>query len=316
VIQITREERFNEKYNFYKNEINEKYSDLYNFINFEYKINDSGKIYGIITVRHKICGEIFSRNAATWKNNKKCLICTLDRSVSLLHASMCYYGKQTYPESKFEYNIGFKGDNGGTSKYDLFIPKYLGKDTLFEFQSRFHDYKTDLDKRKKSFAENSGYNFISIDSRSISPIDAVYNYYKIKVSEKDIQENFLFKKKHDMEAVQSLLDENLTVKEISKITKISENVIYHNMCVGNFVLKENRKEVLYGKCPVIQLTLSGEYMREFDSGWSVYKELGFKVDSCVAGLTRHAHGYLFIKKEDYECGNYKIPKKVRLFNKI
>ena len=87
------------------------------------------------------------------------------------------------------------------------------------------------------------------------------------------------------------------------------------MNVGTLTCKKDRKEIIYGKKPVVQLTLSGEFMREFESGWQVYKELGYKVDACVSGLTRHAHGYLFIKKEDYESGNYNIPEKVRLFNK-
>lgn len=315
-IIITKEEQFIDSYNFYKKEVEEKYSDLYEFINFEYQIDKpKNRNHGIITVKHKICGETFSRVASAWKTNKRCYPCILNRSVSLLHASMCYYGKKIYPNSEFEYDIGFKGDNGGTSKYDLFIPKYNGKDTLFEFQSRFHDSKKELDKRKMEFAINNKYNFLAIDSRDISPVEALYKYYDIKVSNKEIQENFLFSRNYDMKEVQKLLDKNLSVKEISKITCISENIIYHNMSDGNLLCRKDRKEILYGKKPVVQLTLSGEYIRDFTSGWEVYKELGYKVDSCVAGLTRHCHGFLFIKKEDYESGNYIIPEKVRLFNK-
>lgn len=316
VSNITYEEEFQKYKEFYKKDIEDNHSELYEYVDFISKKDSRGKNISYIIVKHKICGESFLRSAAVWKNNKRCPVCSKNRSVSLLHASMCYYGKQLYPESEFEYDAGFRGHHGGISEYDLFIPNYKGSNTLFEFQSRFHDYKTEFDKEKKKFAEDTGYTFIAIDCREISPIEAVFKYYNIKVTDKEIQENFLFNKNYDMKKVQELLDKNLSVKNISQITKISENVIYHNMHSGYLIQKENRKEALYGKCPVIQLTLSGEFIKEFESGWAVFKELGFKVDSCVSGLTRHAHGYLFIKKSDYESGNYIIPKKVRLFNKI
>jgi len=147
---------------------------------------------------------------------------------------MCYYGKQLYPESEFEYDIGFKENCGGTSKYDLFIPAYENKQTL---------------------------------------------------------------------------------TEVSQITGVSKNIIHTNMTNKVLTSNENRKEILYGKKPIVQLSLSGEFIKNFDSSWEVYEKLGLKVNSCVSGLTRHCHGYLFVKKEDYESGNYNIPEKIRLFNK-
>jgi predicted DNA-binding protein YlxM (UPF0122 family) len=316
VDKITKEERFTESYNFYKNDIAENYSELYKFINFEYKIDPSkNRNHGVITVKHKICGEIFSRVAVAWKTNKNCFHCSLNRSVSLLHASMCYYGKEIYPNSEFEYDIGFKGDSGGTSKYDLFIPDYNGLPTLFEFQSRFHDYKIEFDKRKKKFAEDSGYRLIPVDPRKISPIESLYKYYGINVSNKEIQENFLFTRNYDMKKVQELLNKNLTVSEISEITNISKNIIHNTISKGFLELRKDRKEVLYGKTPVIQMTITGDFIKEFDSSWQVYKELGYNVWSCLSGICHHCHGYLFVKKDDYKSGNYTIPEKIRLFNK-
>lgn len=307
---------FEKSYNFYKNDIEENYTNTYEFIDFSYEIDKSkNRNHGVITVKHKVCDNTFKRVAAAWKTNKSCQYCSNIRSVSLLHAVMSCYAKRLFNNCENEYDIGFTGENDGVSKYDLFIPEYKGNKTLFEFQSKYHDHKKGFDAEKKFFAENLGYTVIQLDCREITPVDAVCIYFGMKISLEDIYKNNDFIRDHDFRKVQSLLDENLSVSIVSDITGISKNVIHHGLAVGLLLPKENRKSVLYGKTPIVQLDLSGNFIRYFDSGWQAYKELGFKVESCVSGKTRHSHQYLFIKREDYEKGNYTIPSKIRIFNK-
>ena len=101
------------------------------------------------------------------------------KQLSKLHITMSIIAKHLYPNSENEYDIGFKGDNGGVSKYDLFIPSYKGKNTLFEFQSRFHDGKEDFDERKKNFAIENGYDIIQIDHRNVKIQDVVKQYFNL-----------------------------------------------------------------------------------------------------------------------------------------
>lgn len=313
---MTKQERFIKSYNYYKDDIEKNYSSLYEFIDFTYEKDKSkNRNKGVITVRHKICGHEFKRVACAWKTNKSCQFCSNMRSVSLLHATMCSYANKLFKNCEIEYDIGFTGENNGVSKYDLFIPNYNGNKTLFEFQSRYHDNKNKFDCDKKNFAENLGYILIQLDCRDITPIEAVYFYFGVKININDLHNQKDFIRDYDLNEVQKLLDKNLSVNSISTITGISKNIINHWMKTKILEQRADRKQVLYGKTPVVQLDLLGNFIKEFDSGWQVYKELGFKVDSCVSGKTRHCHGFLFIKKYDYESNNYSIPKKIRIFNK-
>ena len=269
----------------------------------------------MITVKHKTCEHVFKRVASAWKTNKSCQYCSSIRSVSLLHAIMFCYATKIFNGCENEYDIGFTGKNDGVSKYDLFIPKYKGHKTLFEFQSKYHDDKKEFDIEKRIFAENLGYVVIQLDCREITPIEAVNVYFGINLNLEDVSKNKDFVRDYDLYEAQMLLDKNLSVACVSDITGISKNIIYHELSQGVLIGKEDRKSVLYGKTKIVQLDLYGNFIRYFDSGWQAYKELGFKVDSCVSGKTRHSHQYLFIKREDYEKGNYDIPKKIRIFNK-
>lgn len=228
---------------------------------------------------------------------------------------MCIYAHSEFKNVEEEYDIGFTGENGGVSKYDLFIEDYFDGKTLFEFQSRFHDGKEDFDLKKFNFAKKSGYNIVQLDCRRITPKDALEKYFKIDISPEEIASHLKFSLTKDYQHAQELLLKNISVKEISKITGISEHCIHHKMRDGTLSTAENRKSVLFGKTPIVQLDLNGNFIKKFDSSYAIFKELGYNVSSCVLGLTRHSHCFIFIKESDYISNNYEIPNKIRVFNK-
>ena len=123
--------------------------------------------------------------------NCKCGVCNkvwpvLPNSLIYMGVKMCQTCKNRRQESGMarvlkmilckelgaieEYDIGYRGLRGGTSKYDIYLPH---TNTLIECQSRLHDSRKVADEVKKLFAIQSGYNYISIDSREYSPIEAV-----------------------------------------------------------------------------------------------------------------------------------------------
>ncbi len=57
------------------------------------------------------------------------------------------------------------------------------------------------------------------------------------------------------------------------------------------------------KVPVIQLTLQGEFIKEFDSYASAAKEIGCNpssIISCCNGDSKSVYGYMWIKKDEYD----------------
>lgn len=186
---------------------------------------------------------------------------------------------------------------------------------LFEFQSRFHDGKEDFDAKKFNFAKDCGYNIVQLDCRNITPKTALKKYYHLDISSKEIAEQLKFSAPKKYDEVQKLLLNNISVQRVSEITGISKNCINHRIQDGTLSVAEDRKFVLYGKIPIVQLDLNGNFVKEFDSSYAAYKELGYKVDSCVSKRTRHSHCFIFIKKSDYLSRNYELPQKIRVFNK-
>lgn len=60
------------------------------------------------------------------------------------------------------------------------------------------------------------------------------------------------------------------------------------------------------KVPVVQLTLNGEFVREFDSYASAAKEVDGKISAiieCCNGNLKSAYKYIWIKKDDYNPNN-------------
>lgn len=132
-----------------------------------------------ITIKHKQCGEVFVKSLGEWTTTPKCPICSSKYSASFLHCALSVLFMHYYSDCKNEYDIGFKGDKGGISRYDLFVPNFKGVDTIFEFQSRYHDDKEDFDRRKKEYAESKGYVLIALDHRSVDINKIVKEYFDL-----------------------------------------------------------------------------------------------------------------------------------------
>lgn len=310
-------ELFQMSYDKYKTLIETEFSDTYEFVDFIYKKAKNGRNEGVIRVRHKECGEVFDRRAVAWKITSNCYHCSIRRQVSYLHAVFVTTARKVFPESKAEYDAGFKGPKGCPSKYDLMIPSFRGKDTLFEFQSRLHDGKELHDMRKKQHALENGYGFIAIDSRDITPRQAVKKYLGVPIETEVVQRRMVeFEPCFDFDAVQKGLDEGKSCAQISRDLGISVHKIYGRLYDGTLIDNPKRYEAAYGKRGVVQLTLDGKFVKQYDSQHAVYKETGWKVDGCLSGRCKHSHGFLFVSIDNYKSGNFVIPDKIRDYENV
>lgn len=224
--------------------------------------------------------------------------------VSYTHAVISILFKNNYENVEFEYDIGFKGDDGGVSKYDLYIPNYKSKPTLIEFQSRFHDDKEEFDIKKKSFAIDKGYNFIAIDHRDYSIEDAIKLFFgdiEVNLDMLDLSEF----NKLDLVIAQKLLNEHKTYKEIGKLMNTTEGCINNAIRDGRLILPENHTRIVRNIKSIVQLNMDGGYINTYKSSYEMQKELGYKVT--IQYGNQCLNGYYWVDEESYKNDNYKIP---------
>lgn len=90
--------------------------------------------------------------------------------------------------------------------------------------------------------------------------------------------------------------ENLSMVNISKILKCGKKKIWDN--IQNYDIKKD-KEIWKSQCAsqkvkkVIQYNLDGNFIKEWESAVSVYKELKIKPDKCCRGEAKSAGGFIW-----------------------
>lgn len=270
----------------------------------------NGRKTAFVEVEHMKCGNIFIKNGYNVKHQKNCPKCISDMQVSELHAIISLIFKHYYPNAENEKDIGFRGDNGGISRYDLFVPDYNGRNLIIEFQSKFHDGKEDFDRKKRNFAISNGYSFYAFDAREHKALQVIKKFFpEIKQIPEWVYDEVHKYSKYDLAIVQELLNKCYTAEQIENETGISKHVVYSNINKG--VLKRNPKhyDVVYNKSKIVLLNQNKEYIGIYRSLYMIEKHMGIKVseiknkNNCVL-----KNGYYFIYEKDYINKNYKIPK--------
>lgn len=154
-----------------------------------------------------------------------------------------------------EYDAGFRGKNGGISRYDIYIKS---RNLLIECQSHLH-LDVEHDKNKKLYAQNNGYKFLEIDNRDYSEIEAIQlifpwidkipdyiNFKTLNGSNNLVDKNI----------VQELLDRGFTYKEIAErlntTTSIIDHMIQSKKVIRNVKSKGNRLDKYSSKVLAIK----------------------------------------------------------------
>lgn len=217
----------------------------FKFIDVFYKTrSDNGRNEGYLKIKHWDCGYEFEKTIGSWGSQKSCPRCVGMMKVSYLHAVISLLFEKYYKRVEFEKDIGFKGDKGGKSKYDLYVPNYKGKNTLFEFQSRFHDGKEDFDNRKKNFAINKGYELIAIDHRDVALLDIIKDLFPTLDSIPEWIDDELHRfKKLNLSKAQNLLDQNYTYIEIANVLRTTESTVSHAVRDGRLIRNDKQNQI-------------------------------------------------------------------------
>jgi hypothetical protein len=249
---------------------------------------------------YKIVGDFY--------NGGRCSICSSQLKESRLATTLKQVLKHEFPNTQWEYNVGFKGKKGGNSKYDIYVPEL---NLLIEVQSGYHDdeEQAKLDAKKEKYAIKNGYEFITIDCREVTPLNGI----KLFFSHIESMPSYVIDIKNtlinwDVEFAQSLLDEDndLTYDDISKILNIPKSTLASAVVDGRLNSANHKKSHKEIRKSVVQLGLNGEYIQTFKSVNEAMKQTGAtKICQCSKGELKSSGGYKWMYLNDYEELNKK-----------
>ena len=96
---------------------------------------------------------------------------------------------------------------------------------------------------------------------------------------------------------------NSSIPEGLQINHLDENK--HNNSLSNLSLVTHRENMNWGSLPeklakhILQYDKNGNFIKEWTSGWSIQRELGFNranISQCANGKRKSAHGYVWVFK--------------------
>lgn len=278
-----------------------------------YKVRkDTNRNETWLSIRCKKCGKVFERNGNQYRKSKSvksCVECDNLLSVSRLHAIVSCIAKELYPDSEFEYDIGFKGRRGGSSKYDLYIPQ---TNTIVEFQSRFHDNNIGFDLKKRDYAIKLGYDYKSFDHRHDKVDEVCYALFgdKYEIFNLELIDVSVFNKiQFDLSYAQELLYKYHTYKQIAQKLGIHYCNIKRYVDNGTLKLPENFRNTSQNIKPFVQLSMDGDFINRYSSSTEMQKseEFNGKKVTVKSKSVVCQYGFAWVTEEDYLNGDFKIP---------
>lgn len=176
-----------------------------------------------------------------------------------------------------------------------------------EIQSEWHDreYQKIKDSIKKEYWIAQGYSFYAPDIRNYSVLGMCQLFFDITEIPDYI--NFEYNNKLNIKKIQSMLDKNMSPKEISQKLEINIHRIYDAIGYGKLHYSNTYLRSDYR--PVVQLNLNKEYMSRYDCIADASRAnnipLG-NIVTCLLDNRSYANGYYWVYEKDYLSGNYKI----------
>ena len=219
--------------------------------------------------------------------------------------------RMEFSSTIWEHDIGFRGERGGHSSYDIYIPEL---NILIECQSEYHDCEeqNNLDIKKEQFAIDNGYEYLAIDYRSFEPLMAIQLFFpNLKQVPNYVDYTKNTRVDWDINEAQFLLDNtDLNQKEIAN--KINADIGSFYDKIHRDILKLPVEKSM--KIPVVQLALNGEFISKYDYARECELIYGYHVGnicSCCKGNQNTYKGFLWMYESDYnnkkdEYGNIRM----------
>ena len=238
----------------------------------------------------------------------RCPECSKESLESIMATTLKQTLKHEYPDTLWEFDAGFKTENNYTSKYDIYV---IFLNLLIECQSVYHDddIMKARDKLKKQFALDNNYNYMELDSRDYTPLEAIQLFFPYIIEIPDYIEfdkNTL--KDWDNKDAQRLLDEGFTYIEVANAIGATYNAICH--AISRRILIKPETYVRKG-ISIVCLTKDDKFIKTYDSSDIAAKELGgsngSSISSCLTKtpdkkgkVKETAFGFKWMYLVDYE----------------
>ena len=255
------------------------------------------KFYRLICNR---CGEKVWMSENNILAGDGCGQCIKRYTASYMHSALLQYFKHIYPNTIAEHDIGFYGEKGIVSAYDIYVPEL---NLLIECQSEYHDGKEEFDLLKRQFAENKGYKFIALDCREYSPLEAI-QYFNSNINEMP-KYIYVYKdnKKYSCKTLKRLLKECSSLKDVSERLKVTTYILKRIINFYNLEIpKQEKSSVFNRRCENYYKVW--ELKRKGVTGYKISKELNINMSIVYRWLREN-----FVPKRELlqiEKGTHKI----------
>lgn len=244
-------------------------------------------------------GHSFKQSLSDVNAGKWCIHCANMQKESKMASILKQVLKHEFESTIWEYDIGFKGFKGGTSKYDIYVPEL---NLLIECQSNYHDRTKGKDELKKEYAINNGYDFIELDCRDFTPLECIQLFFPYIDEIPDYVDLDLNTSINwNIQEVQSMISNtDYTLPEICNILNIKISSLHYRISTGEIILPDDKKI----EEPIVVLNLNGEYITQYESiAEACRQNINFRssdICSCCKGKQKTHRGYLFKYLKEYE----------------
>jgi len=241
--------------------------------------------------------------------NFRCPECSREYMESNMATTLKQVFKHKYPDTIWEYDAGFRTNKNGISRYDIYVPNL---NLLIECQSEYHDneIRKARDKLKKQFALDNNYNFIELDYRDYSPLEAVQMFFPhIKEIPKYVDFTKDTIKNWDVKKAQKLLNEGHTFMDVANEVGTTYGAI-HSALLNKGLIKPKNYQIQGEK--IVCINKNNELIKIYNSVSSAAKDLGkangTSISSCLTKKPRSdtgkiretAFGFKWMYLVDYE----------------
>lgn len=179
-----------------------------------------------------------------------------------------------------------------------------------EIQSQYHDSisKKDIDKYKKDFWINKGYQFYDPDIRDYSILELIQLFFP-NIDKIPNYIDYNFSNCIDHVKVQNLLNDGHSIKEIGEIMNAKDGTIRALLNAKKVFLPDNYKKLILNQKPIVRLTKNGDFIKRYEN-LSRIKEDNFATGTVIRVLKKiqnFSYNSYWVYEEDYINDTYLIP---------
>jgi len=252
----------------------------------------------------------------------RCPDCMNEQKESIMASTLKQVLKYKYLDTEWEHDIGFRTKKNRISRYDIFVSQL--DNLLIECQSEYHDTpkQQKIDILKKQYAIDNNYNYMALDSRDYTPLEAIQIFFSeikeipdyVDISKETIRNWNLID-------AQELLNKGHTYQEVADMVGTQYCNIQSHINRGVLKKPKNyKKKYSYpNRCiKVVCLGINNKLIEIYNSIAEAGKKLNINSSSIsrvCKGKKKSAGGYKWMYHKDYIC-NQSINQQQEMSNVV